>query len=211
LSDAAVLTAAAALRRELADLLEALTPAQLDTPSLCGGWSCRVVAGHLHAAQLGGRLPMVRAMLRVGPRFHAVSERVSQEAARRPVAELAQAFRARADTRVSVPVVGIRGPLADLAIHLGDIRVPLGLPHEVPVETAELVLDFLAGGAPMFVRRSTVEGLLLQPDDTARTWGSGTPVTGRAVDLVLAISGRAAVLPALSGPGAVVLAERLGR
>jgi len=39
--------AIAAERRELADLLDELTPAQWDTPSLCAGWRVREVAAHM--------------------------------------------------------------------------------------------------------------------------------------------------------------------
>ena len=41
--------AIAAERRRTADLIEALSPAQLDTPSLCGDWTVRQVAGHRDA------------------------------------------------------------------------------------------------------------------------------------------------------------------
>ena len=39
-----ILTAIAAERRRIADLVESLTPEQLETPSLCAGWTVRQVA-----------------------------------------------------------------------------------------------------------------------------------------------------------------------
>ena len=37
----------AANRRRAADLLDGLSPEQWATPSLCAGWTVRVLAGHL--------------------------------------------------------------------------------------------------------------------------------------------------------------------
>jgi hypothetical protein len=45
-----LLAAIAAERRGIADLVQSLSPEQLDTPSLCGDWTVRDVAGHLLAA-----------------------------------------------------------------------------------------------------------------------------------------------------------------
>ena len=40
-------------RTRVADLLEGLSPTQLDRPSLCDGWTVRDVAGHLTLQELG--------------------------------------------------------------------------------------------------------------------------------------------------------------
>lgn len=204
-----ILDAAARKRRELADLLDSLTPEQLEHPSLCDGWSCRVVAGHLYAAQLGGKGAFLFAFVRSGFNPDRTNDVVSRAAAERPVHEIAEAFRRRADEVVKVPVVGVNGPLSDLLIHTADIRVPLGLPYEPAPEDVALSLDFLAGGAPGFVKKKWVQGLLLAPTDLGRTWGAGAEVRGRAIDIVLAITGRRVALENLDGPGVELLASRL--
>ena len=68
------------------------------------------------------------------------------------------------------------------------------------------------GGRPVsFVRRGTLARLALDAEDLGRRWGTGEPVTGRGIDLLMAACGRAAVLDRLTGPGVAQLAGRLRR
>ncbi|MBO0840511.1 MAG: maleylpyruvate isomerase N-terminal domain-containing protein, partial [Sciscionella sp.] len=53
MDDDEVFAACTTLRRELADSLASLTPTQWQKPSLCAGWTVRVVVGHLLAALTG--------------------------------------------------------------------------------------------------------------------------------------------------------------
>lgn len=49
-----VFDAVAHERRGIADLIDGLTPEQLATPSLCGGWDVKTVAAHLVSDFLDG-------------------------------------------------------------------------------------------------------------------------------------------------------------
>jgi uncharacterized protein (TIGR03083 family) len=206
----AILAAASAQRVAVAALLESLTDNELEQPSLCDGWSCRVVAGHLYAAQTYSATAFVGPFVASGFRPNRANDRVARRAARLPITQIVARFRDDADSVVKVPLVGYNGPLADLVIHYGDIAIPLDRPYDPDLVAVALVLDFLTSGrAPGFVRTSTLGGLELRPTDIDRSWGSGQEVSGRAADIVLAITGRRAVLDRLTGPGVTTLRQRL--
>jgi uncharacterized protein (TIGR03083 family) len=207
-----VFAATARARRSVADLLDGLDDAQLATPSLCAGWSVLAVAGHLTAAVTTPTGAFLRELVRQRGNGHKTNTVLARRLAQRPAAELAALLREHAERKSSPPVVGPRGPLADGLIHEGDMRVPLGLPHDPDPDDVAPALEFVTTGRPVgFVPRGALRGLRLVATDLDRAWGEGDPLEGRAVDLLMAACGRTALLPALAGAGVAVLAGRLTR
>ena len=92
-------------------------------------------------------------------------------------------------------------------VHGEDIRRPLRLTHIYPREAVVRSLRLQArtpssfGGAKEFVAR-----LRLTAADTDVSIGAGAEVSGSALSLLLAISGRRVALDDLDGPGVAVLA-----
>lgn len=209
MNDDAIFAASAARRHAVADFLEPLDEKQLDTESLCAGWSVRVVAGHLLAVVMLSGSAFLLALVRSGFRPHVANGVLARRVAARTGAELAAGLRKHADRRFKPPVVGAFGPLTDLLVHEADMRLPLNLPYDPPPADVEVALGFLTGRAPGFVPKGRLTGIRLAPNDLNRTWGEGAEVTGRAADIMLAVCGRPAALPSLSGPGAAMLAERV--
>lgn len=206
---AAVVALSAGLRRALADLLESLTQEQLATPSLCAGWDVRTVTAHVATAVSLPKRAFVTALLRHGTP-HRANDAVARAQAARPVAETVETLRRHADNPFAPPVVGVRGPLTDVLVHTGDVRVPLGLPHDPPADAVRTALGFVTDGRPVgFVARGRIAGLRLVAGDLGWSWGDGPLVTGRGIDLLMAACGRTALLPRLDGDGATVLAERI--
>lgn len=206
-----VFAAAALERRAVADLVESLDDSQLATPSLCAGWDVRTVAAHLAAALAPSKRPFLIAAVRHAGNLHRANDAVAREVARRPVAEIVELLRAHADSRFAPPVVGPRGPLTDVLVHAGDIRVPLRLPHDPEGAHVRVALEFVSTGHSFgFVSRGSLDGLRLVADDLGWSWGAGPPVSGRGIDVLMAACGRPAVLPRLAGPGVEILAKRLG-
>lgn len=197
-------------RRRMADLVDTLTPSQLDTPSLCGRWSVRDVVGHLVAAVAAPRAWLVPTLVRSGFSVHRANATLARRMARRTPSELAAALREHAGSRFTPPVVGHLGPLTDLQVHGQDIRRPLGLPHALRPERMAMSLDFLVGGhAVGFVPRRRVTGLRFEATDIGWRWGAGPAVRGEAEAMMLALTGRPVVLPELDGDGVPILRERL--
>jgi uncharacterized protein (TIGR03083 family) len=205
-----IVVASALGRRAMADLVESLGVEQLATQSLCGAWNVVTVAGHLAAAVSPSKKPFLMAILRHSGNFHKANDDNAQQWGRRPVAEIVAAIRDHADSPFEPPLTGPRAPLTDVLVHTGDIRVPLGLPHDPPAASVLTALEFVTTGRTIgFMPRGRLAGLRLVADDLGWSWGRGPTLAGRGIDVLLAATGRAAVLPRLDGEGVAVLAERL--
>jgi uncharacterized protein (TIGR03083 family) len=205
-----VWAAAATERRALADQLDRLTPAQWASPSLCAGWDVRTVTAHLVTALSPALLSFLVALARARGDLHRANDAVARRAATRPASDLVAELRRRAGSRTAPPVTGPRAPLTDVLVHAGDIRLPLGLPHEPAADGVRAALDFVTTGRPVgFVPRGRLAGLRLVAEDLDRSWGEGEEVGGRGIDLLMAACGRAAALERLHGPGADLLSGRL--
>ncbi|MFN8126011.1 MAG: maleylpyruvate isomerase family mycothiol-dependent enzyme [Candidatus Nanopelagicales bacterium] len=198
-------------RRATADLIEGLSDAQLDTPSLCGAWTVRDVAAHLLMPLVTSTPRFAWTMVRNRGNFNAASESLTAEVARRPTPEIAAGLRDRAARRFTPPGLGLEAPLTDLLIHGQDMRRPLGLTRDFDPDRLRVALDFMTGpkASRGFVPADRVRGLSWRTTDLDWSAGSGPEVTGPAEALLLAIAGRPVALPELSGPGLDTLAARL--
>ena len=205
-----VFAATAQERRRIADLIDSLDEAQLATPSLCAGWDVKTVAAHILCLLTGG-LPGI---VRLAARRHGDTARAIDELARRhaqvPAAEIAAGLRGLADRRWSPPPHGPRDPLADILVHGGDIKIPLGLPFEPDPQLTAVALDFLTGQWPIgMVPLGRLRGLSLRASDTGQTWRKGKEIRGPMAALMTAAAGRTALLDTLDGPGLPLLRQRL--
>src|SRR5215217_5574789 len=73
------------------------------------------------------------------------------------------------ETRPSPPLFGPLDPLADVLVHGGDMRIPLGLPLDPDPQLAALALDFLTGPWPFgFVPLGRLRGIALRGNDIGR-------------------------------------------
>lgn len=197
-------------RRRVADLVDTLTPGQLETPSLCGRWTVRDVVGHLVAAVAAPRSWVLPELVRGGFSIHRANARIAERMARRAPAELSAALREHAGSRFKPPVVGYLGPLTDLQVHGQDIRRPLGLPPTLLPERLRVSLDFLVGGRAVgFVPKKRPAGLRFEATDLGWSWGDGPVVRGEAEAVMMALTGRPVALPELEGTGVAILADRL--
>ena len=205
-----VFAASAVERRSVADLLEGLDENQLNAASLCAGWDVRTVAGHLASVIAPSQRAFLVAVLKSAGNLHQANSVVARQEARRPVPDLVQTLRSRADSRFTPPVAGERGPLTDVLVHAGDMRVPLGLAHEPAPAHVRIALEFITQGRPVgFVPRGRLKGLQLRADDLDWSWGEGAQLSGRGIDLLMAACGRTSLLARLGGPGVEILRQRL--
>jgi uncharacterized protein (TIGR03083 family) len=199
----------AALRAEFAAQAEGFTPAEWDAPTLCPGWRVRDVAAHqilpVRFSLFVGFAGLVRAGFRIDRWVH-------QDAVRRgsaPIPELLASYRAGIDRRTVPPGRQPANVLADLVIHLQDIRRPLGLPWSYDQELLRTVASAIHPDKALGVPKR-MAGLSLRATDTEWEAGSGAEVTGPLEALILAMTGRPVALPELAGTGLAVLAARIG-
>ena len=202
----------AANRRTIARLFAGLDDDQLGTPSLCEGWTCRDVLGHLVMSIDLSFLRFLREVARDRGRSAVTSTRLARAYGARPVAELVRHLDERSDATVAPPGVGAAGPFADTCIHLRDVAIPLGLPSSPPVQDWVLVLEFLTtprARTAGFLPRGRLDGLRLSASDSTWTTGSGPEVTGSSEALAMSVTGRSALLDELGGDGAPTLRQRV--
>ncbi|MFI5491833.1 maleylpyruvate isomerase family mycothiol-dependent enzyme [Actinoplanes sp. NPDC051859] len=198
-------------RRAIADLLDSLDAQQLDSPSLCGEWTVKEVAGHLLAALVRPPVPLLTLLVRNKFRLHRANAELAVLTANRPAVELAQTLRAAADHPFKPPLVGYAGQLTDLQVHGQDMRRPLGLPHDLRPERLQASLEFLTGGrAYGFAPRRRLAGLRFEATDLDWFKGVGELVVGPAEALMMAMCGRTVAFDDLTGPGLRILGKRLG-
>lgn len=194
-------------RRAVAGLLDGLTPAEWESPSLCDGWRVRDVAAHLVLTpQAPGPLGMLATAVRFRGDFDRMNRDTSVAFAGRPTAELVGDLRRLAGSRRR-PFVTTRENLHfDVIVHGQDIAVPLGREIAVPVAAAVAGLQRVwRMGWPFHARRRLRE-LHLVATDADWSAGEGAEVRGPALSLLLLVTGRTdAARPALHGPGTALL------
>lgn len=204
ISDAEVVEALAATRRQVADFFDGLTDHQLATRSLTEAWTVREVLGYLVATATISLRGFALEVLRARSIDRATTA-VAVRAAQRPVEELTDELR-HAAARVKRPL----SQLADTSIQLRACARPLGLPDDVGLDHWRTVLDWLpTRDAHMHVKLGTLDGLSLRASDQDWSWGEGPEVVGTSEALVLGVTGRVGVLDELSGPGAGELGRRV--
>lgn len=209
MNDEEIYAGCTSLRLEMVDWLATLSTEEWETRSLCSDWTVREVVGHLVAGLDVPTSALVVELIRQRLRVNRANSEVARRAATRPIEVLLAQLRQNAGRRLRVPVVGVYGPLVDLLVHGGDMRLPLG--HHMPSrpDLTVAALDRLVRGFPGLVPRGRLHNLSLVATDTPRTWGHGVTVEGDLNSLLMAVTGRRTSLQQISGPGAKVLAQRL--
>lgn len=204
-----VFAAVANERRQIATLIDRLDDEQLAVPSLCAGWDIKTVAGHLISVFADSFWLFTGTAVRRGSMARAIDE-LARRRAQLPATDIAATLRECADHPLSPPLFGPLDPLADILVHSGDIRIPLNLPFDPDPALAALALNFLTGPWPFgFVPLGRLWGISLHATDIDRAWGRGTEVRGPVAALMMAVSGRPALLHLLNGPGLPLLRRRL--
>jgi uncharacterized protein (TIGR03083 family) len=194
-------------REALAEDLSPLDDVQWQTRSLCDGWSVRDVFGHMTATARMTFARFFTGLASSGFRFNVMTARdVDRETSGTPAQQLAE-FRKLIPATTHPP-----GPaeamLGEALIHSEDIRRPLGIAREYPPEGVIRVADFCKGSNLLLGSKKRIAGLKLRATDADWATGSGPEVSGPALSLVLAMTGRAAALNDLSGDGLDTLRSR---
>jgi uncharacterized protein (TIGR03083 family) len=195
-------------RAALADDLAGLSEAQWGTPSLCQGWSVHDLLAHMVATAEMTKLGFVAKIAGAGFNFDKfAAKEVAAGTAGGPAGTLA-AMRA-AQNRTSSPPGPVDSWLGETIIHSEDIRRPLGIKHDYPVDAVVRTLDFYKRSNLIVGAKKRIAGLTLRATDADWSTGSGPEVAGPALSLLLAMTGRSASLDDLSGDGVDTLRGRM--
>lgn len=181
----------AAQRGELAGVLDALPASGWDEPTLCAGWRVREVVAHVTMPFRYSGRRFVLELARSRGKFNEMADRVAlRDAARMSPAELAEAVRSNISHPWRPPGGGFDGALAHDVIHSLDITIPLGLAFAVPEERLRRVLPASANDKTVMFFGTDLTGIEFRARDLDWSLGAGTPLTGAAADLLLAMCGR---------------------
>lgn len=193
----------------IADLTD-LDAEQWGRPSLCDGWTVHDVAAHLVDSARTTRLGFAAGLVRSRFDFHRLNARGVQRERGASPRETLERLR-RVATRRSAPPAPLATRLVEEIVHGEDIRRPLGLTRSYPQDAVVRSLGIQArtpvsfGGA-----KELVTGMRLTATDADLSIGDDGPeVSGTALSLLLAISGRRVAPDELHGPGVATLTNRL--
>jgi uncharacterized protein (TIGR03083 family) len=194
-------------RGALADDLDGVDDAAWDTRSLCEKWTVRDAVAHIIATAEMTPPKFVGKMIGSGFDFQKMTAKeIADKRGQSPAAELKHLREVR-DRRTGPP-----GPttswLGEAIVHSEDVRRPLGIAHTYPMEAVVAVADFYKKSNVLIGSKKRIEGLTLQATDTDWSHGNGPTVEGPMLSLLLAMTGRAAILDDLTGDGVEALRAR---
>jgi uncharacterized protein (TIGR03083 family) len=194
-------------RAALAADLTGLTDEQWATPSLCLGLSVREVLAHITAGASLNPVRWFAGVLRCRFDFDKqVAMRLAEQLGATPAETLAR-FQGvvRSTTAPPLPRVALLG---EAVVHGEDIRRPLGIDHDYPIEVVTQLANFYTGSDLMLVGKSRVAGLRLVATDGPFTVGAGALVSGTTLAITMATTGRAEYCDDLTGEGVETLRAR---
>lgn len=194
-------------RAQLVEDLSRIPDDSWTTPSLCPGWSVHDVLAHLIDAAVTSRLGFVRQMIVARFDFDRTNEAgITRHKCADPHDTL-EAMRAVVGwTRT--PPANAATRLVEAFVHGEDIRRPLQIDSNHPVASVVDALHYQCTTTVNFGGgRERVDGLRLSATDGVFTHGTdaGQEVRGRAIDLLLAVSGRVVPTGSLTGQGVATL------
>ncbi|MGC5627597.1 maleylpyruvate isomerase family mycothiol-dependent enzyme [Georgenia sp. Z1344] len=197
-------------RMRLADDFADLTAEQWQTRSLSSDWTVEETLAHLTAAGSTGTLAWLRSMVGARFRTNVHNQRLLDRHKGATPAETLLLFRTTIPSQVE-PTPTTWAWLGEVVVHGMDIRHPLGIASEPDHDAVEQVaLSYVAKDWAVN-SSSAVEGLELVATDGVFRYGEGPEVTGRTLELVMAMAGRSAYVERLEGPGVETLKERFTR
>jgi uncharacterized protein (TIGR03083 family) len=193
----------AALARDLADLNDE----QWQTQSLCGDWTVQQVLGHMTAAAATNPAKWLVRFAGTGFRFGTlINKDIATQTADGPAQTLAR-YRVIENSNGHPP-----GPvdswLGETMVHAEDIRRPLGIAHDYPVDALTRLAEFYTGSNLLIGAKKRVAGLTLRTTDADWATGSGPEVAGPAIAIVMAMTGRTVAFDGLEGDGVDTLRAR---
>mgnify|MGYP000862258798 CR=1 FL=1 len=189
-------------RQRLLDDLASLHESRWETLSLCRDWTVHDVLAHLVDTAKTGKLAFVWSMVRAKGDFDRANEDGVRRCKRDDPQQTLADFHQVLDLRRTPPAHRATR-LVEAIVHGEDIRRPLGILGDYSSAGVHESLAYqLRTPASFGGSRERVEGHRLIDTDTGACWGEGLEVRGKAVDLLLVVSGRKIAPGLLAGPGA---------
>lgn len=194
-------------RAALALDLAGLDDERWATPSLCLGFTVREVLAHMTAAASLNAVRWMAGVFRCRFDFDKqVAMRLAEHLGSSP-AETLERFE-RVITSTTAPPLPKVALLGEVVVHSEDIRRPLGVSRDHPIEVVTPVAEYYQASDQVVLAKTRVGGLRLAATDGPFATGSGPVVSGPTAALIMAMTGRATYCDELTGDGVATLRER---
>jgi uncharacterized protein (TIGR03083 family) len=189
----------AAERRAFGDVLEALSEADWNAPSLCSGWRVREVVAHM---TMPFRYPAPRFLLELARsrgNFARMADRIARRDSQAPIGTLLDGWRTNENHPWKPPGGGQAGALTHDVVHGLDITVPLSIEHPVSEQALRVVLE--SATTPLSLKHfgRDLTGIRLEADDLDWSFGDGEALRGRGRHLLMVLMDRRLPEGLLSG------------
>lgn len=189
-----------------ADLAE-LTDEEWASQSLCDRFTVREVLAHLTAGASLNSARWLAGVIRCRFDFDKmVARRLVEQLGITPAETLAR-FR-RVITSTKKPPLPAVAMLGEAIVHGEDIRRPLGIHRDHPIDTLTTVAAYYHSSDLVVLAKGRIRGLRLTATDSAFTTGSGPLVSGATLALIMAMTGRMVYCDELEGDGVAILRDR---
>jgi uncharacterized protein (TIGR03083 family) len=186
-------------RRAFGDVLEGLSEADWNAPSLCTGWRVREVVAHMTMPFRLSAGRFLGEMVRSRGSFARMSDRVARRDSQVPIPTLLAGWRTNEGNPWKPPGGGYPGALTHDVVHGLDITVPLGIPHPVSEPALRVVLDQATTPQSLEHFGPDLTGIRLEATDLDWTFGDGEPLRGHARHLLMVLTDRRLPPGVLSG------------
>ena len=194
-------------RGALAEDLAGLSGDRWATRSLCPDWTVQDALAHMTSTAHVTTPGFLLGLAGSGFSFDRFTRKGIDRWRGDSPAQTLRSFREAQHSRKHPP-----GPattwLGEAIVHAEDIRRPLGIRHDYPVDAVRQVLDFYQGSNALIGTKRRIDGVTLTATDADWTHGSGPEARGPLLSLLLAGTGRKAALDDLSGDGVAILRSR---
>lgn len=189
-------------RNDFADMIEGLTPEQMQQQSLCEAWTAEGVLAHVTSFVETGLFGFFGTMVKSGFNFDKGSASMADKQLARPVEDVLGSLRAGSTKSAVLPTFPEEMTSSDVAIHTQDVRRPLGLAGSLDESLLRSALDFLTTHrlAKTLVHLRPLDDVRLKATDLDWAFGDGAAIEGPAEALMMGMSARP-VLDDLSGDG----------
>ena len=193
-------------RKALATDLDAISADQWSTPSLCNDWTIRDVLAHMTALAKVTPATFFPELVSSGLSVRRLQQKNMGAALGALPSDTVASFETILTSKHPPGVPATM--LGETLIHSEDIRRPLGIGHSYPIDAAVHIANFFKYSNLFIGAKRRVAGLRLLATDADWSHGSGAEVSGPIMTLVMAMTGRKAVLSDLTGDGVATLRDR---
>ena len=194
-------------RKALYPELQALTDAQWATMTVCKPWTVRHLVAHMTGLGNQTAPNFFKGMIGTGFNFDKFVAKDLVKFNQGSNADVLAGF-AKTLSSTKGPPGPKYVPLGEYMCHGEDIRRAIGSKGKHPdAHVVALAGAYQKTGKPLGGKKRTA-GLTLRATDVDWTFGDGPEVSGPGMDLIMAMSGRAAALDNCTGEGVATMRAR---